>query len=182
MGGFEEPCPLIPASRLRGAFSYTDSDSHAVPVLLYLLCGPSVKRGDVGQLSCPLPQYLFRKVLRKPFTVLVIETPHDPAADRRIPIFAHQVPVGSHSADEVTFGHNAGPPQLVHDSPQVEVLQGALGEVLPLRELLRLKMTSHHQAVDASQPEVHSHGNADWPSTRDDHLISFCHRSLPAKF
>ena len=65
--------------------------------------------------------------------------------------------------------------QLVGDAPEIEVLHRALGEVLALRDALRLGAALDQRARDAAQPEVDRERDADRPAADDDDLMTLFH-------
>ena len=71
--------------------------------------------------------------------------------------------------------HDARGAQLVDDAPEVEMLERALGEVLPLGDALRLAAALDQRAGDAAQPEIDRERHADRPAADDDDLMPFAH-------
>ena len=61
-------------------------------------------------------------------------------------------------------------PYFVDDAPEIEMLQRALGEVLPLGDLLQPGAALHERARHASQAELHGERDAHRASAHDDNL------------
>src|SRR5262249_21947311 len=65
--------------------------------------------------------------------------------------------------------------QFVGNAPEVEMLDRALGQVLPLGDALRLEAALHQCAVDAALAELDRERDADRASGDDDDLMPFGH-------
>ena len=73
---------------------------------------------------------------------------------RRVPVFAHQVAVGGDLADRIAARHEARRAQLIDDAPEIEMLERALREVLPLGNPVHPGPGLHQRAGDAAQAEI----------------------------
>src|SRR6185436_13682883 len=89
----------------------------------------------------------------------------------RVPVIARQAAVSRNLAYRVAWRHEPRRPDLVHNAPEIEVLQRALGEILTLGYLLEAGATFDERAGDAAQPQLHGERNADRTCAHYDNLM-----------
>ena len=98
---------------------------------------------------------------------------HQLAARRREPVLAVQIAVAGDLADREARRQEPRGAQLIDDAHEVEMLERALGEVLPLGDAAELGAAFHQRAGDAAHSELHRERHADRPAADDHHLLSF---------
>ena len=175
----DEALPRVPPALLCRVLRLLDGDAHAALVLLDVLRRPPVEQGDVGEVGGALAQHLFGQVLGQALVGDVVVAAQLLAARRRPPVLAVQVLVGGDPADGVSLRHDARRPQLVLDAPEVEVLQGALREVLPLGNALGQQVAANDDDVHPAHAEVQPHRDANRPAADHDDLVPFRHDGPP---
>src|SRR5262249_29806905 len=143
---------VVRTERLLRAIAF-DDDTYATRFLHDRARGPA--ETAVGRIErCEFrPQHRFHPVLRQALIVLKIIRAHDLAAGRRLPVFAHQIAVGGDFADRIAGRHDARGAQLVLDPPEVEMLERALREVLPLRDAIERRAAFDQHAANSLQGE-----------------------------
>ena len=157
-----------------------DGQAHAVVVLLERIGRPAEESGCGGDLGEALSQDLFGEVLGQALVGGVVEAAHLLSPGRREPVLAHQRAVHGDATDGIAGRQDARSPQLLLDAPEMEVLQGARGQVLALRDVLQPGVTLDNGAGDAALAELDREGDAHGPAADDDNLIALrvSHMSL----
>ena len=150
-----------------------DGDARAARVLLDLGGGPAEAALDVRQGRHLGPQHLFHLVLRQPVVLLEVVVVDQLAARGREPIFPVQVAIAGDLADREAGRQEPRRAQLIDDAHEVEMLERAMGEVLPLGNAAELGAAFHQRAVDAAHSQLHGERHADRPAAHDDDLLSF---------
>src|SRR6266849_3642169 len=93
-------------------------------------------------------------------------------------VAAEQRSIGGHAADAVLSRDGPRRAQFPLGSPEVEMLHRPLGQVLALRDRLRIGITLHHDRVDSALPEFDGEPQADGPAANDDDLWILSLRSV----
>ena len=162
------------------AVALGDGDARRLFILDDALRTPAEQRVHAGQRGQALPQHRFGAVLRQPVVFLKIIFLHQFALRRGGPEFAHQVSVGADAAGGHARGHDAGGAQFLHAVPEVEMLQGALREILAFGNALRLAVALHQRAGDAALSQFDCKTDAHRTAAHDHDLILFLH-DIPAR-
>jgi hypothetical protein len=81
-----------------------DDDAYTIVILVNGLRGPAEQARDAGEFPCPGPEHSLHQVLRQPLVPLKVIGLDDLASFLQIPVLAHQVAVGGHSADGIARG------------------------------------------------------------------------------
>ena len=93
-------------------------------------------------------------VLRQTLLRLEKIVAHHFAPSRRLPVFPGQAAIGGDFADRVAARHGAGGAQLVVETPEIEMLQRALGKPLPRGDVRQSRARFHDHAGDAAHAEI----------------------------
>ena len=107
--------------------------------------------------------------------VLKIEGTHHFTPGRSVPVFAHQILVGSDIPDRISGRHGARLAYFVSHAPEVKMLKRPLGEILSFRNLLKLGAPLDDGAGNATQSKVYRKSNADRPTAHDNDWVPFPH-------
>ena len=94
-------------------------------------------------------------------------------------MLAHEISVGSDAAYGIARRQQSGGAQLIGDTPEVEMFQAALGEILPLGDSLGRQMALHHCAVDSSNTQIYRQGYSHGSTPYDNHLVTLFQCNLP---
>src|SRR5205823_7353317 len=131
---------------------------------------PAINCFNVLQLTQALPQHGLGGVLRQPFVVGEIIGPHQLTLEPVIPVAAQQRAVGRHAADAVVGRDRSRRSKLRLRAPEVKVLEGALSQVLTLRDRLRADVALDQNAADAALAEVDRKTKTYRPASDNDDL------------
>src|SRR5260221_14634847 len=145
-----------------------DRDARAAAVLFDGAGRPAEARVDPGERGELPPQYGFRAILRQPLVVLEKVGADELASGGRLPVLAHQAAVGGDFADRITGRHETRLPQLAGDSPEMEMLEGAMRQHLPFGNAVHAGAALDQRAGDATHAEVHGERRADRTGADDD--------------
>ena len=163
---------------LPGPVMLGNRNPDAVLVLRDCLRRPSEIAVHSRKPSQFLPQHRFHPVLGQPVVRLKIIWTDELSLGRSVPVGAHQIFVGHDPADGVVGRHDACGPQLVGNAPEIEVLERALREILPLRDPLQLGSALDQGATHSPQPQLQCESRSDRPSAHDHHLVFLFHSDL----
>ena len=146
------------------------------------LAGGEAKQGrHFRQLRRPGAQGGLGGVLRQTLVVLKVEGADDDALIPVVMVGAQQRAIGREAANAEIHGNGGGRAHGLVDSPGVEMLHGALGQVLALGDGLGLLVALHHQAAHAALAKLDGEAHAHGPATHDHHIrLSHVHR--PSRF
>ncbi len=136
--------------------------------------GPAVADLGRGQLGRAGAEHALGRVLRQPFVGGEVVVAHPGAVQEVEGIVGEELAIAGQAADAGRTRHDAGLPQARLATPGVEVLGGPLGEVLALRDRLRLGMALEHADPHAALGEIDGEAHADRPAADDDHVV-FAH-------
>ncbi len=150
-----------------------DGDPRFARVLFDRFRRPAVTARDIGKLGHALAQHLLGLILRQPLVVLEVVGVDDLAQRRRVPVVAGEALIRDDAVHRIVGRQHARGAQLVRDAPEIEMLDRALGEVLPLRDPLRLGAALDQHAGYAAQPQIDRERHADRPAAHDRDLIAF---------
>ena len=148
-----------------------DADAHAAGILLDRLRRPAEMTFNAGQPGHFPAQHLFHQILRKPLIGLEVIGRDEISLPRRVPVLAHEIAVRDDAADRIAARHDARRTQLVGDAPEIKMLQGALGEVLPFRDPLRRVIALDQRARHVAQAELDGKRHPDRPAAHDHDLM-----------
>ena len=149
-----------------------DRNPYPVAVLRDRARGPPEPALDVRKLRDFVPQHAFHPVLGQPLIGLKVIGTNQLPAGRGVPVFARQAAEGGDLADRIAGRHHSGGAQFVDEAPEVKMLEGAVGEVLPLGNIRQAGATFHQRAGHASQSEVYGERSAHRPCAYDDDLVT----------
>jgi hypothetical protein len=157
---------------LRAAAVLGDGDADAVGILRDPLRRPAEGSLDARQLRQARAQAFLGEILRQPLHFLEIIGIDDLAQRRRVPVFAHQVLVCGDPADGEFGRQQPYRAHLVGDTPEVEVLHGALRQTLALGNALRGQAALDERTGDSALSELDRERDADRSSADNDDLVS----------
>ncbi len=120
------------------AFARCDRDARSAVVLADLLGNPTVADRHAGQFGDAPAKHRFGCILRQPLVVGEVVGPHQLALHPIIGVAAEQRAIGGESAHAVFPRNRPCRTQFSLCAPEVEVLHRPLGQVLSLRNGLRL--------------------------------------------
>ncbi len=126
-------------------------------------------------------QHFFGAVLGQAVIVLVIIGAHHFAAGRREPVLAHEIAVSGDFPDGIARRHGSRRAQFVGDAPEMEVLQRALGKILPLGNVLQRAPALDERTRNAAHSQSHRERGADGAAAHNNYLVILFH-ALPHFF
>ena len=162
------PHDVIRAQDPFRSIAIDDIDACAVLVRMHRLAGPAVQGFDGPDMRRPLAQYGLGGILRQPFIVREIERTHEFALQPVVAVAARQRAVARHASDAVFARDGSRRAQFLFRTPEMEMLHGALGEVLSLRDWLGVLVALDHDAADAAQTKIDRKAHA-YGASADDH-------------
>jgi hypothetical protein len=155
-----------------------DADAHAARILFDRFRRPTEPACHRLEFGHPRPQDVLHLVLRQSFVVLEIVRVDELAQRRRVPVRTGQAAIGNDPAHGIFGRQDSRGAQLIGDTPDIEMLDRALGEILALGNALRLGSALHEGARYSAQPELDRKRHADRSATHDDDLVTFVHAPL----
>ena len=147
-----------------------DLDPGAVFALANRLGRPAIEAFDRFQLGHATAQHRFGGVLWQAFIVREVERAHQLALQPIVMVAAEQRSIGRHAADAVVAGNGPRCAQLFLAPPEMQVLHGALGQILAFGDRLRLCVALDESAADAALAQLDCEAQSNRTAADDEDL------------
>src|SRR3984893_270621 len=172
------PNQIVTSERpYRRAILAADRNTNCFLLLLHPFGSPAKQRVHHRQCSEFFPQHAFHLILGQALVVLGIKRPHDLSPGGRMPIFAHQIAIGSELSDRISLGHQPRRPEFLFDAPIGKVFERSLRKILPFWNSAQRRARLNKCASDAAQPEHDCQTKPDRPSAHDHDWVVLQHRA-----
>src|SRR5712671_2576383 len=156
---------------------HTDAD--AVFILRDRLRRPAKARLNERQFRHALAQDILKTVLRQAIVLLKIIWRDDLTPLEAVPVLACQAPVGHNAGGRHFRWTKALGTNLLDAAPKIEMLKGALRQVLAFGDVVHPHPALNQRARDAALGEIDRQPHTHWPAADDDDLPPRTHNSLP---